>query len=230
MKTLTVFTLIGLFILQLSANDLLIISWENLIPAAVEFDDPYEELSRKQLSDLSLMVRIRTLEKKNPNRVSDESRQQADEIEKSLRSDGIDIEGLLAQRKKVAELRRSKAESVNPDLSDKSIRMPGYLLPLDFSGKMVTEFLLVPWVGACIHTPPPPKNQIVYVKYEKGFEVHSRFTAVWITGVMSTQATTNNLYLTDGTSDINSGYMVQAELIESYEEEPLSAIKNTQIK
>jgi hypothetical protein len=223
MKTLTVFTLIGLFILQLSANDLLIISWENLIPAAVEFDDPYEELSRKQLSDLSLMVRIRTLEKKNPNRVSDESRQQADEIEKSLRSDGIDIEGLLAQRKKVAELRRSKAESVNPDLSDKSIRMPGYLLPLDFSGKMVTEFLLVPWVGACIHTPPPPKNQIVYVKYEKGFEVHSRFTAVWITGVMSTQATTNNLYLTDGTSDINSGYMVQAELIESYEEEPLSA-------
>jgi hypothetical protein len=223
MKTLTVFTLIGLFILQLSANDLLTISWENLIPAAVEFDDPYEELSRKQLSDLSLMVRIRTLEKKNPNRVSDESRQQADEIEKSLRSDGIDIEGLLAQRKKVAELRRSKAESVNPDLSDKSIRMPGYLLPLDFSGKMVTEFLLVPWVGACIHTPPPPKNQIVYVKYEKGFEVHSRFTAVWITGVMSTQATTNNLYLTDGTSDINSGYMVQAELIESYEEEPLSA-------
>jgi hypothetical protein len=129
----------------------------------------------------------------------------------------------MAQRKKVAELRRSKAESVNPDLSDKSIRMPGYLLPLDFSGKMVTEFLLVPWVGACIHTPPPPKNQIVYVKYEKGFEVHSRFTAVWITGVMSTQATTNNLYLTDGTSDINSGYMVQAELIESYEEEPLSA-------
>lgn len=223
MKTLTVFTLIGLFILQLSANDLLTISWENLIPAAVEFDDPYEELSRKQLSDLSLMVRIRTLEKKNPNRVSDESRQQADEIEKSLHSDGIDIEGLLAQRKKVAELRRSKAESVNPDLSDKSIRMPGYLLPLDFSGKMVTEFLLVPWVGACIHTPPPPKNQIVYVKYEKGFEVHSRFTAVWITGVMSTQATTNNLYLTDGTSDINSGYMVQAELIELYEEEPLSA-------
>jgi hypothetical protein len=93
MKKLTVFTLIGLFILQLSANDLLTISWENLIPAAVEFDDPYEELSRKQLSDLSLMVRIRTLEKKNPNRVSDESRQQADEIEKSLRSDGTEKKG-----------------------------------------------------------------------------------------------------------------------------------------
>ena len=49
--------------------------------------------------------------------------------------------------------------------------MPGYLLPLEFSGKLVSEFLLVPWVGACIHTPPPPPNQIVHVKTDKPIEL-----------------------------------------------------------
>ena len=57
---------------------------------------------------------------------------------------------------------------MNPALDGKTIRIPGYVLPLEFSGSKVTEFLLVPWVGACIHTPPPEPNQIVYVKARQG--------------------------------------------------------------
>ncbi len=38
------------------------------------------------------------------------------------------------------------------------------MLPLEMSGPKAVEFLLVPTVEACAHTPPPPPpNQLVYV-------------------------------------------------------------------
>ena len=76
--------------------------------------------------------------------------------------------------------------------------MPGYLLPLEFDGTAVTEFLLVPYVGACIHTPPPPPNQIVHVHAEPGFETEELYMPVWVTGQMSTEGSTENLNYVDG--------------------------------
>ena len=98
--------------------------------------------------------------------------------------------------------------------------MPGYLLPLEFSGRKATEFLLVPWVGACIHTPPPPPNQIVHVllEIENAFESRSVYEPVWVTGQMSTQAATKNLFLKDGSGDINMSYKLQATLVERYKQ------------
>ena len=54
----------------------------------------------------------------------------------------------------------------------------------DWTRKAVTEFLLVPWVGACIHTPPPPPNQIVHVTTAEPFVARSRFEPVTIQGTM----------------------------------------------
>ena len=58
-------------------------------------------------------------------------------------------------------------------------------MPLDV-GKdgLVSEFFLVPYFGACIHVPPPPPNQIVYVKMEKGIALDSIYEAYWVTGKM----------------------------------------------
>ena len=56
---------------------------------------------------------------------------------------------------------------MDAQLDGKLVCIRGYLLPIEFPGKQVTEFLLAPWVGACIHTPLPPPNQIVHVKPEK---------------------------------------------------------------
>ena len=55
-----------------------------------------------------------------------------------------------------------------------------------FESTNVKEFLLVPFVGACIHVPPPPANQIVYVKVEKGFDVSDTFAPVTVTGTIKT--------------------------------------------
>lgn len=54
------------------------------------------------------------------------------------------------------------------ELDDTEGSLVGFLVPLDFNAERSTEFVLVPYFGACIHVPPPPPNQIVYVKYPKG--------------------------------------------------------------
>jgi uncharacterized protein len=76
------------------------------------------------------------------------------------------------------------AAAVVPELDGKRVRIGGYVVPLDFEATNVKEFLLVPFVGACIHVPPPPPNQIVYVKSEKGFDVQGSFDPVWVTGTL----------------------------------------------
>jgi uncharacterized protein len=46
----------------------------------------------------------------------------------------------------------------------RTVKIAGFMVPLEDEQRQATEFLLVPYTGACIHTPPPPPNQIVFVK------------------------------------------------------------------
>ena len=77
---------------------------------------------------------------------------------------------------------------INMDLNKKEIRLPGYITPIAFDGDNVTEFLFVPYRGACIHVPPPPANQIIYVKAAKGLKADRIWDPKWITGVLRTHA------------------------------------------
>ncbi len=69
-------------------------------------------------------------------------------------------------------------------LDGASIKLPGYLVPLDESKAGITEFLLVPYFGACIHTPPPPANQIVLVVPSKALQGYRSMDTVWVQGTL----------------------------------------------
>ncbi|MBT6274533.1 MAG: DUF3299 domain-containing protein [Chromatiales bacterium] len=97
------------------------------------------------------------------------------------------------------------------------IRIPGYMLPLEFNGTKVREFLLVPYVGACIHSPPPPANQMVYVTTSEGFESAGLYTPVWVEGTVSTTAGSYDLSLVDGNREVSVGYSLRADKIEKYQ-------------
>lgn len=71
------------------------------------------------------------------------------------------------------------------DLDETEVTIPGYLLPITFDGADVSEFLLVPFVGACVHVPPPPPNQLIFVTYERGYPVSSLFEPVTVTGQLT---------------------------------------------
>ena len=80
------------------------------------------------------------------------------------------------------------------DLNGAYIRMPGFVLPFDYTPDgEITEFLLVPHFGACIHTPPPPPNQVVFVQTATPVKVKAMWDPVWVEGVLSTEKNLNGL-------------------------------------
>ncbi len=87
-----------------------------------------------------------------------------------------------------AAVQQSLNAPVNPELEGKVVKIPGFIVPLDVAKDgTVSEFFLVPYFGACIHVPPPPPNQIVYVTSPKGIALDSIYEAYWITGTMKMQ-------------------------------------------
>lgn len=80
-------------------------------------------------------------------------------------------------------------KGVTPDtlkkLDGKKVRVPGFIVPLDDADEQGAEFLLVPYYGACVHTPPPPPNQMAFVTMVGGKAVKlALFDAVWMEGTL----------------------------------------------
>ena len=98
---------------------------------------------------------------------------------------------------------------LNEALNGAYIRMPGFIIPLDVSADGVRDFMLVPYVGACIHTPPPPANQLVMVNSAQAWPSEELWTAIWVTGTMRTQLQSTHLGQT--------GYAIAADFLEVYE-------------
>lgn len=74
---------------------------------------------------------------------------------------------------------------VNPAMVGQSVRIPGYVVPLEESRAGISEFLLVPYFGACIHSPPPPANQIVHVRMRSPLRNTRSMATVWVSGTLS---------------------------------------------
>ena len=72
-----------------------------------------------------------------------------------------------------------------PSLNGRKIRIAGFALPLERKGDKVVEFLLVPYFGACIHTPPPPANQIIHAKSDKPLTGVRMMVPIWAYGTLS---------------------------------------------
>ncbi|MEM7400391.1 MAG: DUF3299 domain-containing protein [Pseudomonadota bacterium] len=94
-------------------------------------------------------------------------------------------------QKAYAEMQSTlRAAPIVKELNGKYVKIPGYIVPLefDFDKGTFSEFLLAPYFGACIHVPPPPSNQIVYVKLDKPLKQNWLDDAVWVTGTITTDS------------------------------------------
>jgi uncharacterized protein len=197
------------------ADDPRTLTWEELSVKLSIADNPFARMSPEQLMALGDVAAIRDRRSRGVVLSAEEISIERD-ARTALERDKVDIDGLLAQRESIAKKMRAATGAVNPALDGAKVRMAGYVLPLEFSGKKVSEFLLVPWVGACIHTPPPEANQIVYVKPDKPFDVDGMFQAVWVTGRMRTASSTRAVTIVDGSSNVDVGYALQADKVERY--------------
>jgi len=102
-----------------------------------------------------------------------------------------------------------KNAPVVPALDGQLVRLPGFVVPLDADFRSMKSFLLVPYFGACIHTPPPPPNQIVHVVADKPLRGEDLMNdAVWVTGVMSVKSSRTEL--------ADAGYVLKARDVKPY--------------
>ncbi|MDL2336835.1 MAG: DUF3299 domain-containing protein [Pseudomonadota bacterium] len=98
----------------------------------------------------------------------------------------------------------------NNEMDGVAVRIPGYLVPLEDTKTGMKEFLLVPYFGACIHTPPPPANQIIYVKPQKAPKGFRSMDTVWVSGTLKTLRSDSYMG--------SSGYRMDAMVVEPYVE------------
>lgn len=194
------------------------ITWQDLIPpVASEIDDPFAELTGEQLMQLAQVARFRRLLEENKISADGPSSEETKRSIAELSEQGIDVDWLLSQRERVTRERKERAGRVDKQLAGKRIRIPGYVLPLAVDDhQKVTEFLLVPWVGACIHTPPPPPNQMIHVAVPGGSEPRGYFSPIWLEGSLELKPANYNLFLVDGTRSVGVAFTLEAERITDY--------------
>ncbi|MGK0273593.1 MAG: hypothetical protein ACI88H_004275 [Cocleimonas sp.] len=101
----------------------------------------------------------------------------------------------------------------NENLANKKVSIPGFIAPLEAENGIISEFLLVPYFGACIHSPAPPANQTVHVKVASkyGISVEDAYDPIWVSG---------ELLIDKTKTDIGSAsYKVEEAKIKKYEVE-----------
>lgn len=95
-----------------------------------------------------------------------------------------------------------------PELNGQMVKIPGFIVPLDIVEGKVASSLLVPYFGACIHVPPPPPNQIVYVTFAEPIEIGSMWDPVWVTGKLGLERYASEF--------AQAGYSMEGQGIEEY--------------
>ena len=98
---------------------------------------------------------------------------------------------------------------VRPELNGSKVKIPGFVIPLEGDANTLTEFLLVPYLGACIHVPPPPPNQIIYVKFPQGAPIQELWDIVYVVGTLKTKTINHEL--------AETAYLIQGSAIEPYD-------------
>jgi len=171
-------------------SGLIELAWDDLMPDGEDellaelYSDFYEDMEKRMRQQITLA------DKTNPANSS-----VADMITEGSAQDTMEQIGTY---------------NVVNDLDGKMVRIPGYIVPLDFKANSeYTEFLLVPYFGACLHTPPPPPNQIVYVKANPAAKVPDIYEPFWLEGKMKTGKFTSDIG--------NSAYEIDLSKLEAYE-------------
>jgi hypothetical protein len=188
------------------------IDWATLRPEVPEEDDPFAALPEDLLEALRGLVKSRVLEARGFP-VTDSVRQQRAEWARLFAANGVAVDELLARRDAIIAARRAAAEVGMSALDGTAVEVRGYLVPVATQGDRVTEFLLVPDVGACSHAQPPPPNQVVRLRVEPALPAPGLYAPAVVSGTLRLRLETKPVYLLDGERDIGSTYAIDGATV-----------------
>jgi len=93
-------------------------------------------------------------------------------------------------------------------LDGQTVKLPGYVVPLEAIQDAMREFLLVPYFGACIHAPAPPANQVIHAVVDKAVNTVKLSPAMWISGTIRTVRSDTRMGV--------SGYEMTVDKVDPY--------------
>jgi len=126
---------------------------------------------------------------------------------------GAVAEGSVKERSLMRQMREIWDNApTNPKMDGTRVRLPGYVVPLEEVKGELKEFLLVPYFGACIHSPPPPANQIVHVLSDTPLKGWRTMDAVWVSGTLKATRSDSAMGA--------SAYVIQHPAVERYVPKP----------
>jgi len=199
-----------------SADPVIDITFEDLQGPIAAYQDPFENLNDEQLYNISMYARVKEMKKLSPGQVTSEMTTEAENAQKALETDELDPDELFTQGQKIIEIYKEAATKTNPLLTDKKVSIPGYMLALEYQDQKVTEFLLVPYVGACSHKPVPAANQILYVKAKTPVKAGLPYLPIQVTGMLRVEQQERDLYLVDGQKEITLSYTLEDATVKAY--------------
>lgn len=173
------------------ARDVTVLAWEDLMPEGE--DERLEELYAEFYEEFEARMM-----------------QQQSTFSSTLDMDQNMNLSLIAEGSDMDTMEQIGTFNVVEDLDGMKVRLPGYIVPLDFSASAEhREFLLVPYFGACLHSPPPPPNQIIFVTANPPANIPDIYEPVWLEGTLTTGQFDSELG--------NSAYELSLSLLEPYE-------------
>lgn len=210
MKRLVV--LFGLLCITASAVSSEKLDWAQLLPAPKMDSTALPTLTEQQKSWMKMVLALRAKRESQALTKPEVEKLQSDS--EKLREQGIEASDYFKRLMAVVRERNDRGSQPIKGLNKEDIEINGFLIPLEFEGMVGVKFLLVPTAGACIHTPPPPPNQMAIVDFKEGFSLASLYTPVTVTGHLQTGNTSAEVGLSDGSIDVTIGYELDAESIE----------------
>jgi hypothetical protein len=118
------------------------------------------------------------------------------------------LQGLIKHDQSTLLSQQPASSGLRTDWNGMIVRLPGFIVPIDYSGSGVTAFILVPYVGACVHVPPPPANQLAFVTTQEPYDSKGLYEPVNVIGMFGTAATSTQL--------AEIGYALSADRIEPF--------------
>jgi uncharacterized protein len=207
------------------ANSLKVLGWRDLIPKLEPLKNPLHKIEIKLRLDIEYLASIRYWVKTGQISEVDVEYEQGVELEHEFKKNKVDFESLIAQYDAFLNEIEKRNKLVVNKLDGRLVRIPGYALPLETSATAVTEFLLVPTIGACIHTPVPPANQMIFVKLNQSYQAKRLYDPVWITGRIKIEHNKRAINYSDGENGVESAYTLQGVKVEPYKNEILIPTK-----
>jgi len=195
-------------------------TWNSLVPETETSEDPFKQLTKTQLNDLGYYVGLKQDIERITETASTEVLAKRTKELKSLHHElsalGINIEHLLSMREKVKQTREKHATTPNKTVTNQSISIKGYVLPIEKQATLNTRFFLVkesPFISVSHNHQAPDPNQVIYIEYPQGKAIDYT-SSITVSGSLKHKESNYEVALPDNHKvDINSVYGLKAEVI-----------------